>query len=238
VVIPKPVLDPESVVAAVRSVERRATVAAVVLDRSTEVPLLELNTDRPFRSASLVKLLIAIDALERGGEAKLEKRISYMLSMSDDAMASSLWVAGGGSALVTRTSARLGLTGTRPPRIPGQWGDVLLTADDVVRTYEFILTELPREQSQLIVNALASAPRKASDGFDQYFGIPDGLGGTFAIKQGWSNSSTDIALHSTGLVGDGFRYVVVLLTEHPLGISWSAGTRSVTAGAKALSLLF
>jgi hypothetical protein len=139
---------------------------------------------------------------------------------------------------VTRTSARLGLIGTRPPSIPGQWGDVLLTASDVVRIYDFILTELPAAQRDLIVSALAGAPRKASDGFDQYFGIPDGIGGSWAIKQGWSNSRSDIALHSTGLVGEGWRYIVVLLTEHPLGISWTTGARSVTAGAKALSPLF
>ena len=44
-----------------------------------------------------------------------------------------------------------------------------------------------------------------------------------------------IVLHSTGLVGDGWRYIVVVLTEHPLGISWAAGRKSVTAAAKALS---
>jgi hypothetical protein len=112
---------------------------------------------------------------------------------------------------------------------------VMLTAADVVRTYQFILTGLPAEQSQLILDALASAPRKASDGFDQYFGIPDGLGRPFAIKQGWSNSTTDIVLHSTGLVGDGFGRIIVLLTEHPVRSSWTTDARSVTAGAKAIS---
>jgi hypothetical protein len=234
VVRTKPALDPAAVVAAVRSVEPRATVAAVVVDRTTGAPRLELNADRPFRSASLVKLLIAIDALERGEDAALDKRLSYMLRMSDDATASSLWVAGGGSALVTRTAARIGLRATRPPRIPGQWGDVMLTAADVVRIYQFILTGLPAGQSRLILDALASAPRVAADGFDQYFGIPDGLGGPFAIKQGWSNSKTDIVLHSTGLVGD---HIVVLLTEHPVRSSWSTDARAVTAGARALSPL-
>lgn len=229
--------NPASVAGAAKQVEKRATVGALVVDRTTGDALLEINADRQFRSASLVKLLIAIDALARDDDAKLARQISYMLSMSDDDTASALWVAGGGASLVTRTSARLGLTGTEPPKILGRWGDVLLTAHDVGRIYEFVLTELPDAHRTLIVDALANAPRKASDGFDQHFGIPDGLGGTWAIKQGWSNSTNDIVLHSTGLVGDGWRYVVVLLTEHPLGVSWAVAAQSVTSAAKALSPL-
>ena len=37
-----------------------------------------------------------------------------------------------------------------------------------------------------------------------------------------------------GLVGPGFRYVVVLLTEHPLGSGWETCSRSVTAAAAAM----
>jgi hypothetical protein len=107
----------------------------------------------------------------------------------------------------------------------------------VVRTSHYILPGRPAGQRGLTLDARASAPRVAADGFDQYFGIPDGLGGPFAIKQGWSNSTTDIAMHSTGLVGDGFGHIVVLLTEHPVRSSWSTDARAVTAGARALSPL-
>jgi hypothetical protein len=236
---PMPQLDARAVVSAIHAVERRATVGAFVLDRQTGTELLTIEPDRQFRSASLVKLLIAIDTLASGGDPKFTKSISAMLSRSDDAIASSLWVQGGGGALVTRTSALLGLTGTAlpPPSRPGRWGDVSLTARDVVRIYEYVLTALPEEQRTLMVDAMANAPRAAADGFDQYFGIPDGLGGTWAIKQGWSDSVNDIVLHSTGLVGAGHRYTVVLLTSHPLGVSFKTAAISVTAGAKALSPL-
>jgi hypothetical protein len=234
----EPAFDPASVVAAVHSVEPHATVGALVGDRTAGTELLAIEPDRQFRSASLVKLLIAIDVLEHGADAATRKRLAIMLSRSDDDIASALWVSGGGPEIVTRSAGRLGLRGTRPPKKPGRWGDVLLTAHDVARIYEYVLTELPAKDRGLIVDALANAPRQAADGWDQHFGIPDGLGGTWAIKQGWSDSPTDLVIHSSGLVGDGWRYIVVLLTEHPLGTPSRTATASVTAAAKALSSRF
>jgi hypothetical protein len=234
----EPAFDPATVVAAVRSVEPRAAVGALVVDRTSGAELLAIEPDRQFRSASLVKLLIAIDTLERGADPQTRKQIAIMLERSDDDIASSLWVAGHGPMIVTRTAGRLELSGTRAPRQPGRWGDVLLTAHDVAHIYEYVLTRLPDVDRELIVDALARAPRVAGDGFDQYFGIPDGLGGTWAIKQGWSNSQSNLVIHTSGLYGQGWPYVVVLLTEHPLGVPTRTATRSVTAGAKALSPLF
>ena len=234
----EPAFDPATVVAAVRSVEPHATVGALVVDRTSGTELLAIEPDRQFRSASLVKLLIAIDALDSGADPKARRRLGLMLERSDDDIASSLWVARGGPLIITRTAGRLELAGTRMPRQPGRWGDVLLTAHDVGRIYEYVLTRLPDADRELIVDALARAPRTAEDGFDQHFGIPDGLGGSWAVKQGWSNSPTDLVIHTSGLVGDGWRYVAVLLTQHPLGVPVRTATSSVTAGAKALSPLF
>lgn len=236
--VPSPPFDPATVIAAARSVEPRTTVGALVIDRASGDELLAIEPDRPFRSASLVKLLIAIDALEREPAEPERKRLWAMLARSDDDVASALWVRGGGAAILKRTGERLGLGAIRSPRDPGRWGDVLITAHDIARIYDYVLTELPELDRELIVAALAEAPRVAKDGFDQHFGIPNGLGGTWAIKQGWSDSATDLVFHSTGLVGDGWPYVVVLLTEHPLGIKAGSGPSSVTAAAKALSSWF
>ncbi len=233
----EPAFDPATVITAVRSVEPRATLGALVVDRTAGTELLAIEPDRQFRSASLVKLLIAIDVLEQKTDEHTRRQLTVMLARSDDDIASSLWVSGGGSEIVARTAERLGLGGTEPPKKPGRWGDVLLTAHDVARIYEYVLTELPDEDRELIVNALAGAPRVAKDGWDQHFGIPDGLGGTWAVKQGWSDSPTDLVIHSSGLVDEGWRYIVVLLTEHPLGTRVAAATGSVTAAAKALSPL-
>ncbi|MGH3877388.1 MAG: hypothetical protein ACRDSK_10190 [Actinophytocola sp.] len=228
-----PALEGELLAEAAGGVEPGTTLGAVVYDRQTGTSPLEYNADRPFRSASLVKLLIAIETLESGAGGEDRDRIYRMLSMSDDDLASMLWVREGGSDLVTRTSAELGLTGVRPPEVPGQWGEVVVTPRDVAAIYRYVLT-MPPADRKLIVNALGQAPRHAADGFDQYFGIPDGLDATWAVKQGWGNNSEAMVLHSTGLVGPDFRYVVVLLSEHPLDSGWSTSAQSVTAAAAAV----
>jgi hypothetical protein len=214
-------------------VEPGVTLGAVVYDRTTGTSPLRYNADRGFRSASLVKLLIAIDVLERGADPSERQQVARMLTMSDDGLASMFWVRDGGPELVTRTSAELGLIGVRPPEVAGRWGEVMVTPRDVVTIYRHVLA-LPSADRGLIVTALGQAPRVAADGFDQHFGIPDGLDAEWAIKQGWGSNDHAKVLHSTGLVGPGFRYVVVLLTEHPLATGWPACARSVTAAAGAL----
>jgi hypothetical protein len=213
--------------------EPGTTLGAVVYDRTTGTSPIEYNAGRPFRSASLVKLLIAIDVLERGADAADRERIARMLTVSDDVLANAYWVRLGGPSLVTRTSAALGLVGVRPPDIASQWGEVVVTPRDLVAIYRHLL-ELPPADRALLVGALERAPRQAADGFDQHFGIPDGLDTAWAVKQGWGSNDRAMVLHSTGLVGPGLRYVVVLLTEHPLGAGWARGAQAVTAAAGAL----
>lgn len=226
-------IDPAPLEQAARSVEPNTTLGAVVYDRTTSTELLSVDADRQFRSASLVKLLIAIDALRRGAGDAQREQIARMLSMSDDNIASSLWVQGG-PGIITRMVALIGLQGTEPPEQAGKWGEVKLTAHDLVLVYQYIMNNLAPADHALIVDALAQAPQHAADGFDQYFGIPDGLNTQWAIKQGWGNNSTAMVLHSTGLVGADNRYIVILLTEHPLGSGWRTSATSVTAVAKAL----
>ncbi|GAB3468766.1 serine hydrolase [Actinophytocola sediminis] len=226
-------IDPKLLLLAVTEAEPNTTLGAVVVDRvSGEIPL-AINLNRQFRSASLVKLLIAIDVLERGADAGDRKRLTEMLMRSDDHIASALWVQGGGQDIVLRTTRTLGLTDTLPPENPGQWGEVLLSAADLARVYHHILN-MPASDSALIVDALGNTERVAADGFDQYFGIPNGLPAHWAVKQGWGNNDTAMVLHSTGLVGPDWRYIVVLLTEHPLDSSWQASASAVTNAAAVL----
>jgi hypothetical protein len=218
---------------AASAVEPDTTLGAVVYDRTTGRVRLAYNAEVPFRSASLVKLLIAIDVLDRGAGADERARIARMLKMSDDNLASKFWVEDGGPELVLRTAAELGLTGVRTPEDPGKWGQVVLTPQAVVTIYRYVLN-LPSADRSLIVDALAQAPRYAEDGFDQYFGIPDGLAAQWAVKQGWGSNGSSKVLHSTGLVGPGFRYIVVLLTDHPLATDWPTASQSLTAAAAAV----
>lgn len=229
----KPELDPEPVLAAVTAVEPNTTLGAVVYDRVSGTTVLSVDGDRQFRSASLVKLMIAIDLLDRGASESERRQITGMLSKSDDDIASALWVSGGPD-LIPRVVTLVGLQGTEPPELAGKWGEVKVTPDDMVRVYRYVMERMPAADRALVVDALAYAPQYAADGFDQYFGIPDGLAAQWAVKQGWGNNDHAMVLHSTGLVGEGWRYVVILLTEHPLGSGWRTSADSVTAAASEL----
>lgn len=226
-------LNPSALEAAAMGVEPNTTLGAVIFDRVTGATRLSIDADRQFRSASLVKLMIAIDALRQGASESERERIARMLSLSDDDIASSLWVKYS-PAIVPRVAEQVGLQNTEAPEVTGQWGEVKVTANDIVRIYQYVLRQLPAEDSALIVDALAQAPQYAADNFDQHFGIPDGLTAQWAIKQGWGNNDHAMVLHSTGLVGESWRYIVVLLTEHPLGSGWRTCANSVTAAAGAL----
>jgi hypothetical protein len=230
-----PQLDPKPVLEAAKSVEPNTTLGAVVYDRATGAELLTIEPDRQFRSASLVKLLMAIEALRSGGATPEEReRIARMLATSDDNLANSMWVKYGPD-IVPRMAADLGLRFTEAPEIAGKWGETKVTAHDMVLVYRYVMDNLTPQDHALIVDALARAPQVAADGFDQYFGIPGGLNTQWAIKQGWGNNSSAMVLHSSGVVGPDYRYVVILLTEHPLGSGWRTSANSVTAAAGALN---
>ncbi|MFI9380597.1 hypothetical protein [Kutzneria sp. NPDC052558] len=203
-----------------------------MVDRTRRETVRWQGAELAFRSASLVKLLIALDVLDRRPVTPaLREALRLMLSASDDDVANELWEADGGPEIVERTARRLALPAARPPEIAGRWGDTMLGIGDVVATYEHILGSQWRD---LIVGALAAAPRHGSDGFDQHFGIPR-LPRPWAVKQGWSASPADVVLHSSGLVGAGWRFVVVVLASFPVGTEWATAAAAVDGEVSALS---
>jgi len=233
---PKARVNQADVAAAIRAVSPSATAAILVRDRLTGDEMVSVEADRPFRSASLVKLLIAVDVLRDGvPDERTAERIRQMLGPSNDGVASNYWGELGGTALLDRGCALMGLTSVAPPDIAGRWGNVMISARDVGTVFEYVLTKLPTDARDLVVNAMAASPATAADGFDQDFGITSALAAPRAVKQGWSDSAANIVVHSTGLVGTGWRYVVVVLTEHPRGMSWARASASVTAGTQALA---
>ncbi len=180
-----------------------------------------------------MKLLIALDVLDRQpASPQLCDGLRLMLSASDDNVANELWDADGGPEIVERTARRLALPAARPPEIAGRWGDTMLGIGDVVATYQHILDSPWRE---LILGALAAAPRHGSDGFDQYFGIPGRLPRPWAVKQGWSASPRDVVLHTSGLVGAGWRFVVVVLASFPVGTEWATAASAVDDEVRGLT---
>ncbi|MGH3768788.1 MAG: hypothetical protein ACRDTX_27175 [Pseudonocardiaceae bacterium] len=218
-----------------------AQVGFEVFDRTDDIVLTSQDADQQFASMSVVKLLIALDALARNNWASpddgMRQELHQMLANSDDQIASNLWTAGGGPAIVNRMASLLALSGTRPPEDPGEWGDTLITPQDMVTVYRYITDQLPRPDQDLILGALADTPKIAADGFDQYFGIPDGMPkSSWAVKQGWGTSGSQAVMNSTGVVGPDWRYVVVVLAAAPEN-SYSALPAAVTAGAGALANL-
>ena len=165
--------------------------AAGCRDRPTNTVLAASDPDAPFRAASVVKLLIALDYLHRAGPPDTipsgdRQLLESMLRTSDDAAASVLWRSGGSAAIVERTATRLGLTGTRPPADPDIWGYTTITAADIARIYRHLLEQAEPQTSGFILDALRDAARCAADGRDQYFGIPAAAPRPWAVKQGWS----------------------------------------------------
>ncbi|MEV0677917.1 hypothetical protein AB0I60_15510 [Actinosynnema sp. NPDC050436] len=167
------------------------TVAFAVHDRALGRTTLSHNSHQRIRSASVVKLLIALDYLEtRGPDFAIPpedlNRLVPMLRSSDDYAASELWVLNGWEKIVERMAAKLGLTDTLPPVDVGFWGYTAVSAADVVKVYRYVLEEAHPKYRAFIMDNLHRATTCATDGFDQSFGVPAAVPGDVAYKQGWS----------------------------------------------------
>lgn len=232
------------------------TAGWVVFDRKAGKIVATRNAHRKFRSASVVKIMIAIDYLEShssvpAGDAALLK---VMLRSSDDDAASTFWDRDGKGAIIRRVARKLGLSDTAPPPAsrPGFWGYTSLSAYDVVRTYRYLLDTADGRVRDTILGHLRSSTPCGSDGFDQTFGIPSAVRGPWAVKQGWSGfgdvpavkcvkKSTNSGgalpgvpdygrpvLHTTGLLGKDDRLIMAVLTAHPAGASWNSSVTRIT----------
>jgi hypothetical protein len=177
-------------VAAPPKVPAGTTASWLVYDRQKRKFVATRHAHRKFRSASVVKILIAIDFLEsRTKVSKADARLlRIMLRESDDDAATAFWNRRGKGAIVTRMARKLRLSDTTPPPAarPGFWGYSTLSAHDVVKTYRYLLDTASPRVRETILGHLRKATPCGSDGFDQTFGIPDGVPGRKAVKQGWS----------------------------------------------------
>ncbi|GLZ07976.1 lipoprotein [Actinomadura sp. NBRC 104412] len=228
----------------------------VVYDRERRQVVVRSGERRTFRSASVVKILIALDFL-RGRERVTAEELAVlrpMLRSSDDGAATRLWRLGGQRAIIERMVRVVGLRDTAPPPAerPGFWGYTALSAMDVARAYRYLLERAPAAHRDLIMGELRKATRCGTDRYDQYFGIPRAVPRPWVVKQGWSGfgdvpatpcraeggvrtvSAPDLGLgrpvlHTTGVVGEGDRWIVVVLTLHPAGSSFQVAARRLTS---------
>lgn len=195
--------------------------------------------DRPFPTASMVKLFLAEDLLHRARTGAIvltpedRAQLEVMIRSSDDPSASDFWVRFNGAQAVRDVATRYGLTGTAPPRRWGQWGETTTTAADLA----WFLTRLPvvahQDDATALQDWMRTATPIAADGFDQEFGAFGTLPGA-AVKQGWMCClGGQRHLHSVGVVG---QRVVVLLSEVPSSVGWDAARSALDAAAAAVPL--
>lgn len=166
------------------------TASYMVFDRDAGAVTLSNDAHKCIRSASLVKLMIALDYFDNHGAdnpipGQDQVNLESMLRSSDDNAASALWVQEGWETIVERIVAKLGLQDTGPPDDRGFWGYTPTSAADIVAVYRYILDSADPTVSDFIMTNLHQAEPCASDGFNQFFGIPQVIAGS-AYKQGWS----------------------------------------------------
>jgi len=182
----------------------------VMQDFRTGAVLVETKPRRQFQAASLAKILIALDYLERHkplaglhdeGRAHLES----MLRLSDDDVPNDIgdfWDHVGEGEVITRTADQLQLSDTQPPVLPGHWGYTATSAQDMARIYRHLLQESETGFGQFILTQLRGIAMRAKDGFDQSFGIPSAMPGPWAVKQGWSDRASEKLLQRVKAAGE------------------------------------
>ncbi len=213
-------LPPRAQQAVFDAAAKGADIAVIVLDRDTNQQV-AAGQSGGLVTASVAKLFIADDLLMRQPDLSPadRKKLDVMLQSSDDNAAEEFWNRNGGNAIITRVASRYGLAATRPPN-NGRWWNTISSTQDLVRYYDMLLDGtggLPMSNANIIVNNLAQSTATGIDGYPQRFGIPDGLfDERVAVKQGWMCCIGPDWMHlSTGVIGSGRRYVMVIYSLQP-----------------------
>ena len=224
-------LDARARQATAEAAKKGADITTTVLDRNTGQIVSNGNSEA-MPIASVVKLFIADDLLlqEARGQAQLSPAdrasLDVMLRSSDDSAAEVFWNRSGGSAIISRVTARYGLGATKTP-YNGRWFNTLSTTADLVHYYDLLLSGgggLPPDRASIILSNLAASTPTAPDGtvpggvYPQRFGIPEGFyAEPVAVKQGWFCcwNGGNWVHWSTGVIGPDRRYVMAIGSMQP-----------------------
>ncbi|GAB3870646.1 hypothetical protein GCM10029964_005530 [Kibdelosporangium lantanae] len=234
---PRPEYAADMLAAGMNAVPKGVTVGAAVLDLTSG----ELETDGQdeFYTASLSKLMLVVDMLDRGVDLSTsdDQLIARALSVSDDNAMNALWEKFDGPEAMTRVADNLGLTGTSTPDDPTQWGETVVSPADYAHLYQHILTDMSEDHRDLVVGDLSAAQPTAADGFPQFFGLLGQEANVYA-KQGWMYYGSKLYLHSAGVVHDDTGdYVVVLMSVQPVTSVTAAEAAVNNVGASMLKVL-
>ena len=239
-----PAVDSAAVLAAVDAAAATAggSIAVVVLDAGGTTVVASTDAADGTYTASLVKLLVVQQLLERdaagtialdGDDLALMQRA---VEASDDDAMSTLWTRWDGAGLVTAAAAEFGLTGTAAPQTAGQWGQATTTAADYATFLGALAAHLSTADLATLTSWMQATTATAADGFDQRFGLVAAdlaTDGAVAAKQGWMCCvAATRQLHSAGVLPDG--RVVVLLGDFPSSTGWAAAATALDAAAAAV----
>lgn len=150
--------------AAERAAGGSTQLAVAVLDRATGEISVGTRGTEPFYTASLSKVVLAVDILDRRrleGLAVSERELQMIrraLGPSDDSAMNALWTHFDGPGAAGRVSRQLGLTATTAPRDRSQWGEMSVPAADTVRIWQYILDEIPAADRDLLITAMPRHP--------------------------------------------------------------------------------
>jgi len=224
---PEPLdLQPGIAAATALAAQAGTNVGIAVLDRQSD----RLWTNGPPATepvwvASIAKLFIADNLLHRQQTGDLQltlqdrQLLESALRLSDDGAADSLYYAYGTESMITEVATRYGLPNITPSNQAGEWELTSVSAVDLVTYLDaFIDTAVPTDVD-FVLRQLRTSPEIASDGFDQYFGIPAALPGqAWGIKQAWMCCPRDTSyLNTSGVLGTDNRYTVAIFTQTPGG---------------------
>jgi hypothetical protein len=224
------------------------TLGVAVLDVTTGELAEGGNARRAFIAASLSKLHVVVDMLDRRRAAGLAipdadlSLVDRALRSSDDGAMNVLWGRYDGMGAIQRIAAKLGLAATKPPSDASQWGDTLVTAGDIARVYQHIARGMAPGDRDTIVSALAATADRAADGFAQHFGLlRRGASELVYAKQAWvPYRPAGYLLHSAGIVRDtrtNHTYAIALLSIQPHTDQTAARDRLSAVAAAALGTL-
>lgn len=243
-----PVLAHELVTAAESVAAPGMTLGVAALDIDTGELVVGRGGTRSFMSASLSKLIVSVEVLDRhraegrGVEPADLDLITRALAGSDDNAMNVLWGKHDGAGAVSRVAARLGLTASIARESANMWGDTVVSAADLVRTYQHVLRGMAPQDSAVIVDALAATTSVATDGFAQHYGLlHQGASRQRYAKQAWvPYGPAGYLLHSAGVAHDdrtGHTYAIALLSIQPYSSAHVARDRLSAIAAAALATL-
>ncbi|MGW4030506.1 serine hydrolase [Streptomyces sp. NPDC004838] len=221
----------------ITALEGRPSTTAVHLDDRPAGTSCEVQADRAFDTASVVKVTVLgallMEAKERGRRptAREDRLARAMITRSDNASTDALWRQLG-TDRIKRFLRAAGMDDTVPGS-GGHWGLTRSTARDqhrlleVLTTGDSVLTPASRSYALTLMREVVPSQR---------WGTPAGAPATAAVqvKNGWLPRATHgWRVHSIGaFTGNGHGRTIVVLTED--NVTMASGVETIEAVSRAI----